>query len=367
MHFTINAASLAKALQTVARVVQKRNTIPILSNIVVTAEGRTVTLQATDLDCEISLQTDGNVIAEGGITVEAHLFAEIARKMQGDITFKFDGERAIVSSGRSKFSLQTLPVCDFPTLSVGAFTHTFTMAAADLRRMIKQTSFAISTEETRYYLCGIFMHTIEDQGADVLRTVATDGHRLARIQMKAPVGAVGMPGIIIPRKTVGEIDKLVDGSETVTVEVSESKIRLTAGGAVLTSKLIDGTFPDYQRVIPALSNTKAVAGRTSFSQAIDRVSTVSSERGRAVKVTFSEGQVLLNVSSPDHGEASEELAVDFEGEEVAIGFNAKYVTDILGNIEAKNVEIFLTDAGSPARIHSSDDDSAVYVLMPMRV
>lgn len=367
MKFTIEQKTLASALSQAARIIERRNTIPVLSNIVVSAEGQIISLRATDLDIEVTLSVDAAVHEEGSTTVPGHLFADIVRKMHGEVAFKHNAQSAAVSSGRSKFSLQTLSPEDFPDLSIGAFTHSFTMKCADLRNMFRRAAFAISTEETRYYLNGIFMHSIEDRGVLVLRAVATDGHRLAQVQHHAPDGSAGMPGIIIPRKTVAEVEKILDCGDQVSIEVSETKIRFRAGNVVLTSKLIDGTFPDYQRVIPQMNNKKAIADRSDLSKAVDRVSTVSTERGRAVKVTLDQGTITLHVNNPGSGEAMEEMAVDYDAELIEIGFNAKYINDIMGNIESEKVELYLEDAGSPTRIHPVGDEGTVYVLMPMRV
>lgn len=368
MQFTANKTALARALQAVSRIVESRNTIPILSNILLSAEGKFLSLKATDLDLEASLTIEADVQIPGDTTVSGKLFADIARKFAGDeVTFKAKDGTASVSSGRSKFNLQTLPASDFPDLTTGAFTHTFEMASIDLRRMLKRVSFAISTEETRYYLNGVYLHTLETSGSLKMRAVATDGHRLARIEVEAPDGSGGMPGIIVPRKTVGEVDKILECGETVTISLSEHKLRFEVGNAVLTSKVIDGNFPDYDRVIPMLNNKKVFASKLEFSKAVDRVSTVSSARGRAVKMTFESGKVTLHVSNPDMGDATEEVAVDYEADDVSIGFNAQYVHDILNSIETDDVEIFLDDAGSPARFQPVGDTSLILVAMPMRV
>jgi len=234
--------------------------------------------------------------------------------------------------------------------------------------LIDRTQFAISTEETRYYLNGIFLHTIESAGALKLRAVATDGHRLARADVEAPSGSEGMPGIIIPRKTVGELQKLVDNPELiVTVEVSDAKIRLTIGEIVMTSKLIDGTFPDYQRVIPQANDKEMRVDCQSFAQAVDRVSTISSERGRAVKLALNEGHLTLTVNNPDSGSATEEVAVGYDNDPMEIGFNAKYLLDITAQLSGDDAIFLLADAGSPTLVRDTAGDDALYVLMPMRV
>jgi DNA polymerase-3 subunit beta len=233
---------------------------------------------------------------------------------------------------------------------------------------VEKTQFAISTEETRYYLNGIFLHTIESDSATVLRAVATDGHRLARVEMPAPPGAQGMPGIIVPRKAVAEIQKLIeDGSDEVGIELSTAKIRLTFNGVVLTSKLIDGTFPDYQRVIPSGNDKRLTVERADFAKAVDRVSTISSERGRAVKLAINEGRLTLSVNNPDSGSATEELEVDYDAGPLDIGFNARYLLDITGQLDGDTALFRLADPGSPTLIQDRDDAPALYVLMPMRV
>jgi DNA polymerase-3 subunit beta len=273
-----------------------------------------------------------------------------------------------IRSGRSRFMLQALPESDFPDLAAGDLPHRFTLSASDLKRLIEKTQFAISTEETRYYLNGIYLHTLDVGGSLMMRAVATDGHRLARVELAAPTGSEGMPGVIVPRKAVAEIVKLVeDGSENVTVELSSAKVRLTFDGVVLTSKLIDGTFPDYQRVIPAGNDKILVVERGDFAKAVDRVSTISSERGRAVKLALGDGRLTLTVNNPDSGSATEEIEVDYDSAPIDIGFNARYLLDILHQIEGDLVEVHLADAAAPTLLRENDKAPALYVLMPMRV
>src|SRR5690606_29586385 len=255
MRATLERSSLLKALSHVHRVVERRSTIPILSNVLLAADGSALSLKATDLDLEVAESIAAMVEGPGSTTVPAHLLYEIVRKLPdgGEVMLRLSDDAAsmAVLSGRASFRLQCLPQSDFPQLSAGEFSHVFRMDSQELKKLIDRTQFAISTEETRYYLNGIYFHVIEAGGRLRLRAVATDGHRLARSEMEAPAGAEGMPGVIIPRKTVAELHKLVDEPDIkVVVELSDSKIRFTIGQVVLTSKLIDGTFPDYQRVIP---------------------------------------------------------------------------------------------------------------------
>jgi len=372
MRVILERSNLLKSLNHVHRVVERRNTIPILSNVLLSAEGASLEMKATDLDLEMTEATPARVEQGGATTVPAHLLYDIVRKLSegAEVMLKTDedGNAMTVTSGRSSFRLQCLPQSDFPELSAGSFPHIFRLDSTALRTLIDKTQFAISTEETRYYLNGIYLHTHEAGGKLKLRSVATDGHRLARAEMEAPAGSEGMPGIIIPRKTVSELQKLVDDPDVaVTTELSDTKIRFTIGSVVLTSKLIDGTFPDYQRVIPTGNDKKLVIDRQSFASAVDRVSTISSERGRAVKLSIAEGQLTLAVNNPDSGSATEELAADYSSDPIEIGFNARYLLDVAAQLTGSEARFMLADAGSPTLIHDTSDENTLYVLMPMRV
>jgi len=368
MKVTIERAQLAKSLAHVHRVVERRNTIPILANVLLRAGKSSVELKATDLDLEIMETAPGEGKQTGSTTVPAHMIHDIVRKLpegaQVELQSAADGTQLQVRAGRSKFTLQALPETDFPDLAAGEMSHSFNIASADLKRLIERTQFAISTEETRYYLNGIYLHSVEDK----LRAVATDGHRLAQAEIKAPKGAKGMPGIIVPRKTVAEVQRLIDDAgEEVKVELSATKIRFSLGNAVLTSKLIDGTFPDYGRVIPAANDKSLVVDKADFMAAVDRVSTVSSERGRAVKLALSDGKLILSVINPDSGSATEELEVEYGSEALDIGFNGRYLLDILQQIEGEKARLKLADPGSPTLVEDMEAAGALYVLMPMRV
>ncbi|TIM35657.1 MAG: DNA polymerase III subunit beta [Mesorhizobium sp.] len=362
MRVILERSNLLKSLNHVHRVVERRNTIPILSNVLLSAEGATLEMKATDLDLEVTEATPAKVERGGATTVPAHLLYDIVRKLAdgAEVMLKTDedGNAMTVTSGRSSFRLQCLPQSDFPELSAGSFSHIFRLDSVALKGLIEKTQFAISTEETRYYLNGIYLHTHDADGKLKLRSVATDGHRLARAEIDAPAGSEGMPGIIIPRKTVSELQKLVDDPDiAVTTELSDTKIRFTIGSVVLTSKLIDGTFPDKKLIID----------RQSFAAAVDRVSTISSERGRAVKLSIGEGQVTLAVNNPDSGSATEELAADYSSDAIEIGFNAKYLLDVAAQLTGTEAKFMLADAGSPTLIHDMADETTLYVLMPMRV
>ncbi|WP_274423801.1 DNA polymerase III subunit beta [Chelativorans sp. YIM 93263] len=372
MRVVLERSNLLKSLSHVHRVVERRSTIPILSNVLLSVDGNSLEMKATDLDLEVTEAVAGTVEQAGATTVPAHLFYDIVRKLPdgAEVMLKLDenGQSLSVVSGRSNFRLQCLPQADFPSLTAGDFSHTFRLDSQSLNGLVEKTQFAISTEETRYYLNGIYLHTMEVDGALMLRAVATDGHRLARAEIEAPAGAEEMPGIIIPRKTVGELQKLVDDPDiAVTIELSDTKIRFTIGSVVLTSKLIDGTFPDYQRVIPTGNDKELIVDRQSFSAAVDRVSTVSSDRGRAVKLAIADGQVTFTVNNPDSGSATEEISAGYEAEAVEIGFNARYLLDVAGQLSGNEAKFLLADAGSPTLIQDTSDERTLYVLMPMRV
>jgi DNA polymerase-3 subunit beta len=372
MKVTVERAALLKSLGHVHRVVERRNTIPILANVLVRAEGSKLSFKATDLDLEITETIAAEVSPGGSTTVPAHMFYEIVRKLpEGtQVVLEGSGDRAVLAlrAGRSRFTLQTLPENDFPDLAAGEMTHTFTVAAADLKRLIDKTQFAISTEETRYYLNGIYLHAATTGKTQTLRAVATDGHRLAQVELALPAGAAGMPGIIVPRKTVGEVQRLIEANDAeISIELSQGKIRFTIGDVVLTSKLIDGTFPDYARVIPSGNDKELIVDKKEFEQAVDRVSTVSSERGRAVKLSLSSGRLVLSVTNPDSGSATEELEVEYAAEPLDIGFNSRYLLDIASQIESEAAVLKLADPGSPTLIEDRDSKGTLYVLMPMRV
>jgi DNA polymerase III subunit beta len=372
MRLTIDKLSLSKALAHVASVVERRNTIPILSNVQIATRNNELRLTATDLDMELIETVPCRAKGEGATTVPAHMFHDIVRKLPDgtDIELVRDGEqgRLSITSGPARFSLQTLPADDFPSLSVDDLGHAFSLPAGELKRLIEKTRFAISTEETRYYLNGIYLHSAERGGKPTLRAVATDGHRLAQVELPLPDGAKDMPGVIVPRKTVLELAKLVeDGDGDVRIELSPAKIRVSTARVVLTSKLIDGTFPDYERVIPQGNDKRMEVDNAAFAQAVDRVSTLSSDKGRAVKLSITDGKLVLSVNNPDSGSATEELAVEYGFDPIEIGFNARYLLDISGQLESGTAEFQLADPGSPTMVRDGKDASALYVLMPMRV
>lgn len=372
MKLSIERATLLKALAQAQSVVERRNTIPILANVLIEAEGNQVSFRATDLDIEVVDRAPAMVERAGATTVSAVMLHEIVRKLPDGALVNLSEDaasgRLTITAGRSTFSLATLPKEDFPVMATSEYSSNFSAKAPELRRLFDKAKFAISTEETRYYLNGVYMHVAQGEGGRVLRCVATDGHRLARIDAPLPEGADGMPGVIVPRKTVGELRKLLDDDDaTIAVSVSETKVRFATPAITLTSKVIDGTFPDYTRVIPTGNTRKLEVDASEFAKAVDRVATVSSERSRAVKLSLEEDRLVLSVNSPDSGAAEEELAVAYGDDRLEIGFNAKYLLEIASQVDRENAVFLFNSAADPTLMREGNDTSAVYVVMPMRV
>ena len=372
MKVTIERAALLKAMSRAQGVVERKNTIPILANVLIEAEGDKVSLRATDLDIEIIEHLPAMVETAGATTVAAHLLHEIVRKLPDGAQLNLNADNATgrldVVAGRSRFSLATLPREDFPVMASSEYACSYALAAPVARRLFDKSKFAVSTEETRYYLNGVYLHIAEEDGSRALRAVATDGHRLARIDTDLPAGAEAAPGVIVPRKTVGELRKLLDDDEAeIAISVSETKIRFSGEGLVLTSKVIDGAFPDYSRVIPTGNTRRMEVDASEFAAAVDRVATVSQERSRAVKLAMDHDRLTLSVNSPDAGSAAEELVVAYGDEEMEIGFNARYLLEIASQVDRENAVFMFADANAPTLVREGDDASAVYVVMPMRV
>lgn len=371
VQFTVERAHLLKALGHVQSVVEKRGTIPVLSNVKLEARGGELTLTATDMDIQLCEKVAAEVREAGIITVSAHMFYDIARKLpdgaQIELTAKESG-RVAIRSGAVKFALASLPVDDFPVMSEGDFTHHFQLAAAECVSLIEKPAYAMSSEETRYYLNGIYLHAAGSGDMQHLRAVATDGHRLARVEVTLPGTAAGMPGIIVPRKTIFELRKIIEGGEgNVNISLSANKIRFAYGAATLTSKLIDGNFPDYDRVIPANNQKVLEVDRKAFTQAVDRVSVIASERTRAVKLSLEPGKLTVSANSAEAGSATEELEVSYSSDAMEIGFNSRYMLEMMSQIEGDTAQMFLNDGASPVLVRDTGDAGSLYVIMPMRV
>lgn len=375
MKATIERAKLLRCLSHVQSVVERRNTIPILSNVLIEASSDgLVKVMATDLDLQVIENMEAASVGDAGsITVSAHMLFDIARKLPdgAQVSLETADNRMTIKAGRSRFQLPTLPRDDFPVIVEGDLPTSFEIPAKTLAEMIDATRFAISTEETRYYLNGIFLHVADDDGA-VLKAAATDGHRLARYTLARPDGAEGMADVIVPRKAIAEVRKLLDDAldSNVQIDLSASKIRFTLGGEggiVLTSKLIDGTFPDYSRVIPTGNDKLLKIDPKALFAAVDRVATIATEKTRAVKMGLETDKITLSVTSPDNGTAAEEVSGEYSSDGFEIGFNANYLKDILSQIDGDSVELHLADAGAPTLIRQDENSPSLYVLMPMRV
>lgn len=370
--FSIERGALLPALAAVNRAVEKRNTIPILGNVLLKVEAGHLCVTGTNLDIEVKAVAKQDSLPDiGPFTVQSALLHDVVKKFAEGSVVGIEGDETHVNvkSGRSRFRLQVLPASDFPEMAADDFTHEFSIAGSTLARVLATVSFAISTEETRYYLNGVFMH--RDEGH--LAFVATDGHRLALMKLEAPEGSDGVPGIIIPRRTVALLQHFAEGDEEIVLKLSERKMRIVLpDGTSITSKLIDGTYPDYQRVIPVDNDKFYTVDRAGLADAINRVSTVSSERGRAVKCCFGQSELKMEVNNPDSGQAEDSIVVNNgNADEVTIGFNHKYCLDVLGAVSAKEMRFELSDPGAPCKVSpvGADDGDVppLFVIMPMRV
>ena len=374
MKFSIDRSALLTALQHVHSVVEKRNTIPILSNVLLEAKEDGVYLTATDMDIAVIEKIDlkkSEVMQLGTITTSAQMLYDIVRKLPENVTVELLSEkndRLGIKASSSSFALNCLPSEDFPSIAQEEFNYSLNIDASEMIRLIDKTSFAMSLEETRYYLNGIYLHAVKDSTVDKLRTVSTDGHRLSRVDMTMPESVKEIPGVIIPRKTIMEIRKLLeDHTDNINLSLSDNKIQISFSNVVLTSKLLDGTFPDYSRVIPEQNDKTITISNQLLSEAVDRVSTVSTDKTRAIKININKGNLVVSATNPDKGSASESLEVKYDGEEVEIGFNSKYVLDVARQIKGKDIIIELSDSVSPTLVYDKDDEDVLFVLMPMRV
>ena len=374
MKLKADRATLLRSLAHIQSVVEKRNTIPILANVMIAVRDSHLTLTATDMEIAVVEEVAAASSRNGACTAPAATLYEIVRKLPegAEVELEHPGGEAHLAlrAGRFATSLVVLPTEDFPSMTAGTLPHRFGLSAQQLRGLIDRTRFAVSTEETRYYLNGIFLHATESDGAKVLRAVATDGHRLARVEEPLPPGASSMPGVIVPRKTVNEVRKLLDEyTGDVEIALSDTRIQLKIGTVTLTSKLIDGTFPEYERVIPRDNDKVLRVGKKDFADAVARVAAISSERSRPVKLSLARDLLVLSAASAEQGSATEELdegRVKYDAGPLEIGFQARYLNDITDQI-AEQVEFRFSDGAAPTVVQDAGDTSALYVLMPMRV
>jgi len=372
MKFIIERSNLLKTLSHVQSIVERRNTIPVLSNVRIEALGDGVSFKATDMDTEISEIADAKILEKGATTASAHMLYDIVRKLAdgAEVEFTYPDEQGqlTVNSGRSKFSISSIRAEDFPVISADKLPTNFFMDKEELKNVIDRTQFAVSTEETRYYLNGLYIHAKNEGALKVLRVVATDGHRLACVESPLPEGAENMAGIIVPKKTVAEIRKLLDDAncKDIKISVSENKIRFTLDEVALTSKLIDASYPDYERVIPTGNDKHLEVAAKKLASAVDLVAVVA-EKTRAIEMSIKPNHVKVTTSSADVGTAMEEVDAKYDSDSLEMACNFRYLLDILAQIKGENVQISFSDAVSPVVLHDAGDSSAIYVLMPMRV
>ena len=372
MKISVDRSFLLKSLSHAHGIVERRTTSPILSNVLLSAHEGQLSITATDLDMSILETMPATVEVEGATTVSAQTLYDIVRKLQDgaevELVEKSENNHLVVRCGRSRFNLPTLPAKDFTTLKTVDLPHKFSLSAEELKDLIESTRFAISTEETRYYLNGIYLHTRTNNDKLVLRAVSTDGHRLALCDVEEPKGASGIPDVIVPRKTIIELGKLLEGTEAlVSICLSHTQITFEVGRVLFSSRLIDGTFPDYEKVIPKENNQLLTVDREKFARAVDRVSTVSSEKARGVKVTIEPQKVIVSISNNEHGTGMEEIEATYNGKRLIMGFNARYLLDIAQQVEGDSLVFHLSDENAPAVIKGGAEQHALYVLMPMRL
>ncbi|MFG1414009.1 DNA polymerase III subunit beta [Xanthobacter sp. VTT E-85241] len=380
MKLTLTRDALLAGIDRIVKLVEARNTIPILSHIKAETRDGALHLTATDMDMTGATRVQAEIQNDGALTLHGKTLRDFVHKLPAGSHVSLELAKAgtvTVKSGRTRATLPTLDPTDFPDPPGAGTTHSFEVPANTLAKMINRVAFAISTEETRYYLNGIYLHVVAPPQCDrpMLRAVATDGHRLGQYQVTAPNGVIRegegpFAGIIIPRKAVDEIARLLKplGGENVKIEVGKTLLRLTAGATTLASKLIDGTFPDYGRVIPSGNALKAVLDKAALAGAVERVRVVSSDRGNGVKFAFDAGALTLSVVNPDTGTAVDEVEVEYSAEPLEIGFNGAYVGDICAVAPGERLCLAMADPGSPCLITpAGEDTSSLYVLMPMRV
>lgn len=369
LHVILEKNTLMKALSHCQGVVERRNTVPILGHVLLECQGNALKITATDLEIAFVETLPAHIKAHGSATVSAHLLFDVVRKLRegSEIELKTseNGEFLHLNSGRSTYNFACLPVADFPVMTTEELPSTFNIHAAELSRLIDKTRFSMSTEETRYYLNGIFFHKTAD---GFLKAVATDGLRLAQAQVELAEGTPNLPEVIISRKTIHEIRKLIDETaEEVTVSLSENQVRFVVASSILISRLIEGKFPDYEKVIPVDNNNVLEVDVKAFAEAIDRISIMSTDKLRPVKIRVEGTTMVVSAHSMDTGNAIEELEVKYTGESANFGFNARFILDVTQQISNEFLHLFIGDEDQAIIAKDSVDTSALYVLMPMRV
>ncbi|SUD37672.1 DNA polymerase III subunit beta [Ectopseudomonas mendocina] len=367
MHFTIQREALLKPLQLVAGVVERRQTLPVLSNVLLVVEGQQLSLTGTDLEVELVGRVTLEDAAEPGeITVPARKLMDICKSLPSDalIDIRVDDQKLLVKAGRSRFTLSTLPANDFPTVEEGPGSLTFNLPQAKLRRLIERTSFAMAQQDVRYYLNGMLLEV----QSGLLRAVATDGHRLAMCSMEAAILQDGKHQVIVPRKGILELARLLTEQDAeVSIVLGQHHIRANTGEFTFTSKLVDGKFPDYERVLPRGGDKLVLADRQGLREAFSRTAILSNEKYRGIRLTLAAGLLKIQANNPEQEEAEEEIVVDYNGGGLEIGFNVSYLLDVLGVMGTEQVRLILSDSNSSALLQEADNDDSAYVVMPMRL
>lgn len=366
MNLTTSRESLLRPLQSVIGVVERRQTMPILANVLMVVKDDVLSITATDLEVElVAASSIDEVKVPGEITVPARKLLDICRALPEESTvhLKMDGDRLVVKSGRSRFVLSTLGAADFPIIEDIGANREISLAQADARRLLDKTHFSMAQQDVRYYLNGLLLET----GAGFVRAVATDGHRLALAEVPVDDQPDAVQQVIIPRKGVLELQRLLGEGETIDISIGTNHIRANVGDIRFTSKLIDGRFPDYDRVIPKPEGNTLTASRDYLRSALQRAAILSNEKYRGIRLDLSRKRLRIQANNPDHEEAQDELEVDYDGEDMEIGFNVNYLLDALAAVDTEEVEVGFVDSNSSCVIHSPNNDTAKFIVMPMRL
>lgn len=369
MKFTLNREKLVGPLQLVAGAVERRPTLPILGNLLLKVKDSALWLTGTDLEVELisSLKLDEtSSVTEGEITVPAKKFVDIVRGLpEGcDITFAVDGTKVIIRAGRGRYTLSSLSASDYPNLEDWQGEVEFEISSRDLKRLIDSTQFSMAQQDVRYYLNGM---SLETEG-DIVRTVATDGHRLALCKFVFDGANLPARQVIIPRKGVLEISRLINEEDKrIKVQLGSNHIRIFSNEYIFTSKLVDGRFPDYRRVLPKDSNKLVIAEKSVLKEAFSRAAILSNEKFRGVRLNLSPSELKITANNPEQEEAEEILDVVYQGELLEIGFNVAYLLDVFNAISSDNIKLSMSDSNSSVLIEGDSDSHALYVIMPMRL
>lgn len=367
MKFTISREKFLQPLQLVSGAVERRHTLPILSNVLIKVSEGSLWLTGTDLEVELisSIKLEGEY-AEGEITVPAKKLFDICRGLSegAQINFSLDGNKALIKAGRGRYTLSTLSATDYPNLEDWEGEVEFEVSCSDLKRLIDSTHFSMAQQDVRYYLNGMSLETEEG----LVRTVATDGHRLALCRLKYDSTTLPARQVIVPRKGVTEISRLIgEDDKLLKIQMGANHLRLFSSDFIFTSKLVDGRFPDYRRVLPKDGDKEVIASKAVLKEAFTRAAILSNEKFRGVRLNLANGELKITANNPEQEEAEEIVDVDYQGEELEIGFNVAYLIDVLNALVSDKVKITLSDSNASALIEDASDEAALYVIMPMRL